>query len=124
DAPGLAAWVNAIKGGTLFASVSAAFLNSVPYQQRVVASYYQLFAGRAASASEIGAWVALMQQGTTEEQVVSLMLTSAGFNALHSDDGSFLQALYTDLLGRTAAPAEIAAWESVMAGGMSRASVA
>ena len=54
---------------------------------------------------------------------MSPRVTSSGFNGLHPDDGSFLQALYQDLLGRTASAAEIAAWESAIGNGLSRASV-
>ena len=124
DAAGLAGWVGAIKGGTVtYNQVAYAFLHSTAYYDRVIAADYLTFAHRAAAQPEIDAWAALMQQGTTEEQVADLMLNSTEFNALHADNGSFVQALYNDLLGRTASDSEVAGWDAYLAGGASRDSM-
>lgn len=64
-----------------------------------------------------------MQGGATEEQVAYLMLTSAPFNAQHPDNGSFVQALYTGLLGRQASAPEVASWVSALDAGVSRPTV-
>lgn len=123
DAPGLAAWVGAIKQGTPYATVAYDFLHSTAYYDRVIAADYQTFAGRTPAPSEVDLWAGLMQQGYSEEQIAYLMLTSPGVNALHPDDGSFVQSLYNDLLGRQASGAEVASWTSFLAGGASRAAV-
>ncbi len=124
DAPGLAFWTGAIKNGTVsYAQVASDFLHSTAYDDRVIAADYQTFVGRAPSQSEIDAWAGLMQKGTSEEQVAALMIASPEFNALHPDNSSFVQALYNDLLGRQASASEVAAWDSSLAGGASRASV-
>ena len=120
DAPGLAGWVNAIKGGLPYAQVVNDFLYSPEYDRRVIAADYQTFAGRAPSPAESAAWVGLMQQHYTEEQVAYLMLTSPEFNSLHPDNSSFIQALYGDLLGREASTSEVSSWESFLSGGASR----
>ena len=73
------------------------------------ATFYRTFAGRDGSAAEVAAWVNLMQQGLGAEKIAYLMMTSAGFNGLHPDNASFLQAVFTDTLGRPPAPAELAA---------------
>ena len=67
-----------------------------------MAQDYLTFAGRAGSSSEIAAWVSLMQGGTSAEQVAYLMLTSIGLNQAHTEDASYVQALYTGVLGRQA----------------------
>ena len=122
DAPGLAGWVNLVKSGTPFSTVVDDFLHGTAYDQRVVASDYQAYVGRAPSQSDTDAWAGLLRQGFSTEQVAYLMLTSDGFNSLHTTDASFVQALYNDLLGRQATDSEVAAWESYLAGS-SRANV-
>ena len=106
-----------------YAQVVSDFLHSTAYEDRVIATDYENFVGRAASQSEIDAWVGLMQGGLTAEQVAFLMLTSPGFNSLHADNSSFVQALYGDILGRQAAASEVASWDAFLAGGGSRATV-
>ena len=115
DAAGLSGWVNAVVQGLPFSTVVNDFLHGTPYYQRVVASDYQAFDDRAPTTSESDAWVALLQQGYTTEQVAYLMLTSDGFNSLHATDASFIQALYNDLLGRQATDSEVAAWAPYLA---------
>ena len=124
DSTGLANAVAYLKGGGSLQTLASTLIHSTEYDRRVVAQDYLTFAGRAGSSSEIDAWVGLMQQGTSAEQVAYLMLTSAGFNAAHATDASFVQALYNDLLGRQASDAEVSAWTNVIASGTSRASVA
>jgi hypothetical protein len=123
DAPGLAAWVGALKSGDTVAQVASAFLGSAEYQANVVASYYRTFLGQAGSSIDISAWVAAMQGGLSEEQVAFDFLASPGFSALHPDNADFVQTLYIDVLGRPANLSEMAAWTSAFGSGISRPAV-
>ena len=123
DPGGLANAVAYLKGGGSLQTLSTILMHTNEYYGDVVASYYRTFVGRDGSPAEVAAWVGVLRGGTTLEGLAYLMLTSAGFNGLHPDDGSFLQALYQDILGRSASAGEIAAWESAIVKGLSRASV-
>ena len=124
DAPGLAAAVSFLQGGGSISALSWAFLRSNEYLSNLVADDYHDILGRAASPTEVAAWVAIIQQrGLSAQQVTAGFLGSTEFNADHASDTSFLQALYTDILGRTGAAPEVAAWMGFMGAGMSRAEV-
>lgn len=120
DPAGQARAVAALKAGTPAAAIASGLLHSAEYETGLVASYYQNDLGRAASPAEVAAWVSLMQKGRTAGQVSRDFLTSPAFNSLHSDDGSFVLALYEGVLGRAPAPWEIAAWTSDLGSGLSR----
>lgn len=115
DAAGLATAVSYLKGGGSLQFLAQVLEHTLDYDTRVVSQDYENFAGRAGSSSEIASWVSLLQNGASEEQVAYLMLTSPGFNQLHPDDASFIQALYTGVLGRQADASEIAAWQPYLA---------
>ena len=123
DAAGLVTDVNYLENGGSPSVLASVFLHSAAYESDLVASFYQTFAGRAGSSAEVAAWVNLMQRGSSAEQVADLMMTSDGFNALHPDNASFLQALFTDTIGRPPGAAELSAWENYMAGGVGRAAM-
>jgi hypothetical protein len=78
--------------------------------------YLQLL-GRAAGTSEQQSWVNAMLQGATEEQIEAGILASTEF-AAHgqaTSDQQFIQALYQDLLNRTASNQEVQGWMHVLA---------
>jgi hypothetical protein len=112
---------NAILSGTSTTQIAADLFNSVEYDINTVASYYTNYLHRTGSPAEVEAWVVLMQQGATEEQVAEAFLESDEYTALNSDstdpgnpDDSveFVLALYHDVLGRGATSGEVAGWIS------------
>jgi hypothetical protein len=123
DTAGLTASVAALKAGTPLTQLAGNLLNSVEYENGVVAYYYQTFLNRTASASEIAAWMALLQGGVTEEQAVAAFLDSAEFSIIHLDNVSFVGALYADILGRQGSGAEITAAAGYLTAGNSRSSL-
>ena len=111
-------WVNALNSGALTqAAVAAGVEHSLEAQDYLVRSWYVTFLGRAAQDGEEQGWVNLLQQGQTEEQVLSMILASQEFYtraqtliATGSADERYVQALYGLLLDRTGEPEGTAAW--------------
>ncbi len=115
DPSGLAFYTDYLKGGGTIQAVASALLNSTEYETGLVASYYYIYLGRAGSSAEIAGWVNAMQGGLSAEEVTTGFMTSSEFNARFPDNASFIQALYGDVLGRTATSDEVAAWSADLA---------
>ncbi len=122
DPSGLSFFTTFLNNGGSLAVVASAMLHSTEYDTDLVTADYKNFLGRTASSAEIAGWVNLMQKGYSAEQVAYLFMTSAEFNLTHPDSASFVQALYGDVLGRSANAAEVSAWTAYLANS-SRASM-
>ncbi len=116
DASGEKAYTNYLQNGGSLAVVAETLLHSAEYETDLVTADYRNFLGRAGSSAEVSGWVAAMQSGFSAEQVAYGFMTSAEFNSLHPDNASFIQALYGDVLGRSASAAEVSSWEAYLAG--------
>jgi hypothetical protein len=86
-----------------------------------VRSWYQAFLGRDASAQEAQGWVNTLAGGTSEEQVMSLLLGSPEFYAraqrlfsTGSSDERFVKALYQVTLNRIPGSTEVLPWLSMV----------
>jgi streptogramin lyase len=123
DAAGLSGWSSVLRSGTSLTQVAAAFFGSTEYLSHVATSYYQEFLGRSGTSGEVNAWALAMQRGVSEEQATFSFLSSAEFNATHAANSDFIQALYTDVLGRQAMAAEISAGSSALSSGTTRATM-
>jgi hypothetical protein len=111
------------------AEVANAISHSAEALTHAVDGFYVQFLGRPAVGGEEAGWVAMLQGGATEEQVIAGILSSSEFaaraNALvggASADANYVQAIYQLLLSRTGSPTEINAWLGALPSG--RASVA
>jgi hypothetical protein len=94
-----------------------------------VDGFYVQFLGRQAAGGEEAVWVAALEHGATEEQVIAGILSSPEFaaraNALiggANPDANYVQALYQLLLNRTASPTDLNVWLGALPNG--RAAVA
>jgi hypothetical protein len=99
------------------AGVARAISHSPEALTHAVDVFYARFLGRAAVGGEEAGWVAQLEGGATEEQVLAGILSSPEFAARAnvltgggSADANYVQALYTLLLRRTASAAEINLW--------------
>ena len=118
----LAAVVNVLKVGTPLMAVATALMNTNEYVANYVTLDYRLLLGINPPAAAVNAWVTMVQQqGLTAAQVASDFMTTPEFNALHPGNLSFIQALYVDLLGRQPTASDIAAWNSALTSGTTRA---
>jgi hypothetical protein len=111
------------------AGVANAISHSAEALTHAVDGFYVQFLGRPAAGGEEAGWVAMLQNGATEEQVIAGILSSSEFaaraNALiggANADANYVQALYQLLLNRTGSPAEVNAWLGGLSSG--RAAVA
>jgi uncharacterized membrane protein len=105
-------------GGTQ-AGVAAAIQHSQEAADHLVKSWYVAYLGRQAGGGEEQGWATMLQQGQTEEQVLSGILASSEFYARAQTligsgtaDERYVQALYLLLLNRTGEPAGVAGWLS------------
>jgi hypothetical protein len=123
DAGGLASWLAALNSGTSIGQIANTFLHSPERLTDEVNSYYQTFLGRAGDPGGIQNWVSAMEAGMTEQQVVNAFLNAPEFSQVHASNTAFIQALYGDMLGRTASAAEVASWNTTLTTGTTRSSV-
>jgi hypothetical protein len=93
--------------------------------QHFATNAYQTYLRRSPDAAGLSYWVTRMQQGLTDEQLEASFIGSAEYVAGHGGaSGAWVMGMYQDLLGRTAAQAEIDQWLQQMAQGMSANDVA
>ena len=117
DQAGLTYWVGQLQDGLTRPMVAQDFLHSTEHFTNEVTNYYQTFLNRAPRADELAFWVGTLQAGATEQQVVLGFLTSPEFLRQHSSSDNFVNALYSDVLGRKADAAGLAFWEGALAAG-------
>jgi hypothetical protein len=117
----LDAWVAILNGpGGSQALVASEIQNSFEGRDHIVKGWYQTFLGRQTFNNEEFGWVNLLANHT-EEQVLSLILSSGEFYARAqtlvtggTPDQNYIQALYNLLLNRTAGANEIAGWINIL----------
>jgi glucose/arabinose dehydrogenase len=81
--------------------VAALIVGSLEFQSKLVAESYQRFLGRVGSSAERAPWVAVLQGGGRNEQVLAGILGSAEyFQNQGATNSGWLDQVYTDLLGR------------------------
>jgi hypothetical protein len=119
-------WVNALDAGTLTPQQAALnFTTSTEYRTNVIQSDYQKLLGRTASTVEVNNFVAALQNGLSQQQVVVVFLASDEyFNKHGGNNASWLAGVYHDLLGRAPDPSGQATWEALLQRGTSRSQVA
>jgi hypothetical protein len=106
------------------AAVAYAISHSPEALTHSVDGFYVKFLGRQAVGGEEGVWVAALEHGATEEQVIAVILSSPEFaaraNALiggANTDANYVQALYMLLLNRTASTADVNTWLAALPNG-------
>jgi hypothetical protein len=105
--------------------VANAFSHGDEYFANLVSADYSQLLHRTPSATEVGAWVALMKNGLTDEQLLAAFTSSPEYYTLAGGtDQVWVDALYRDVLGRAADQAGEAAWLQKLASGASRSNIA
>lgn len=121
-------WVNALNAGTLSRSqLARAFFLSGECTNRVIDAFYAAYQPGGLTTPPPDDLEALgmdLRSGHTEVQVLTQMLTANGDYVSTQPQGSWIRALYQDVLGRSAGPSEVAYWLTLMEGGASMAAVA
>jgi hypothetical protein len=76
--------------------------------------------GRNGGQIEINAFVQAMLDGTSEEDVITTILSSDEYRSRFASQDLFIAGLYQDLLGRAAGPDDLAVHNASLNGGTSR----
>lgn len=125
DAEGLATWVGRLTGGAQFADVANAITASDEYRSRLVDAAYHSYLDRAPDAVGARSWLDAMRAGSTVQDVQAQMLASDEFyGRAGGTSRSWVTALYSKVLGRSAGASEIDSWEGQLGLGWSRSDVA
>jgi hypothetical protein len=125
DPTGLADWTSALIGGTPRVAVANAITSSAEYRSKLITGSYAHYLGRTPDPGGLASWLAAMGRGMTIEQMESGFIASPEYYAKSgSTDAGWVTKLYADVLGRSAAPSEVAGWTSALSRGMRRDQVA
>jgi hypothetical protein len=123
DPLGLTTYDTLLNQGMSRQQVAQFIWESPEHRGLQVDSYYQTYLGRAADDLGRASWVNAFLAGADETTVVQGFLTSPEYQALHGTNTTFVQALYADLLGRSAQAGEEAPWIDLLNAGSDRATV-
>jgi hypothetical protein len=116
-------WVQQNGAGKSPAQAAHDYWDSANQWGREVNGYYQSFLHRDADAAGGAHWFGQFAAGASEATVIQGFLTSAEYNQMHAGHTAFVDALYQDLLGRSADAAGEAFWVGRLAAGASEAEV-
>jgi RHS repeat-associated protein len=127
DPTGLAAWAGQLDQGNLTrGQVAGHIVTSPEYRTVVVQDAYNTYLHRPADPAGLAAWVAFLSHGGTDQAMYAQIIGSPEYFASRGSstvDG-FVTAVYSDVLGRAIHSNELPIWERILAGGVSRISVA
>jgi Domain of unknown function (DUF4214) len=123
DAVGLGYWGAQLNGGASRADVATGIWNSPEHRNLEVETFYTRLLGRAAEPGALSYFVAQFQAGASEHQIMTNLVLSSEFTNGDSSPTTFVNNLYTKVLGRTA-DANAANWINALQTGTSRLAVA
>jgi hypothetical protein len=124
DSAGLVYWDQLLLAGVSRQQVAMAIWQSPEHRGVEVDQFYATYLRRPADAAGRTAWVNTFLAGAGEADVIEGFLTSAEFQAAHTTDTSFVNALYSLVLGRPADAAGLTAWVQALQSGVSRQALA
>ena len=125
DPTGLAGWASALAGGTPRVAVANAITSSAEYRSKLITGSYAHYLGRTPDPGGLAGWLAAMGRSMTIAQMESGFIASPEYYAkAGSTDAGWVTKLYADVLGRAAAPSEVAGWTSALSRGTRRDQVA
>jgi uncharacterized protein YkwD len=110
----ISGWLQKMSTGMSAEQVALGFATSPEREAERVNATYQVVLGRQASASEIAYWVNRFENGATNEDVAAGFLASQEFynNMGPGNVVNWLQAVYQDVLHRTASSSELTYWQT------------
>src|SRR5262249_45422680 len=90
-----------LNAGVSVAQVTQSIYTSEEHYGQEVDGFYRTYLDRAADPSGREHWVGELQRGATQEQVMISFLSSDEYSQLHPGSEAFVNALSSDVLGRT-----------------------
>lgn len=125
DPTGLATWTSQLANGTPRVAVADAITGSQEYRAGLIRRAYQDFLLRGPDAAGLQSWLDEMARGMTIQQMEGGFVGSPEYyQRSGGTDAAWVQAMYRDVLGRSASPGEISSWVATISQGVSRYSVA
>jgi hypothetical protein len=104
-------WVNGLNGGTM---TQASVVHGISYSAEAldfqVNALYLRLLGRTSDSGGLTADVNYLVGGGTMEQIISNIATSPEFNSKAGANPNYVEALFVDVLGRTAGPGDVSGW--------------
>jgi Domain of unknown function (DUF4214)/Prealbumin-like fold domain len=123
----IAYWVGRLLGGTSRAEIAASFVASDEAHGHLVDADYQLMLLRAPDPQGRAYWTSQLDRGAYNESILGLLGGSPEYYGAArkgaGSDGTFIQSLYRDILGRTPAQGEVSYWLGRLASGTPRSSM-
>jgi Bacterial Ig-like domain (group 3)/Domain of unknown function (DUF4214) len=125
DAGGLATYAAQLSAGISRIVVANEILTSTEYHSDQISSYYKAYLGRPADTSGMATFLSLFNQGASDQAVQANILGSPEF-LNHAGGGAigYVNALYGDLLGRSADAGGVVTYTAQISAGISRSVVA
>lgn len=123
---GLAGGANFLAAGGTPTGLVQLLQTTTEYLDDQVTLLYRRYLGRSPSAFEVGAVAGVLKSGATPEQMsTSLIGTPEFFSDFGSANDVFVEGAFRATLGRApASPAELAAWDNLLAAGTTRPAAA
>jgi hypothetical protein len=118
------AWVNVLaRGIATIPQAAEAFVHTPEYEGNWLAGKYQTILGRQGDPAGMAGWVAAMQQGVTQQDVISAFLLSPEFlSRVGPTNEGWVTGLYRNLLGRQPDAPSLAIWVNYIESGFLSAS--
>ncbi|HTM54232.1 MAG TPA: DUF4214 domain-containing protein, partial [Pirellulales bacterium] len=120
DLSGLNYYTERLNAGATRDSIVQTISSSREYLGRVVDSFYQTYLHRNADPGGRDHWIDVLQNGASEDSVATSFMLSAEYTALHNSNQNFVDALYQDVLSRSADPAGRASHLDSLSNGQTR----
>jgi hypothetical protein len=119
---GLALYVGELNQGVSRATVAFQIINSPEHRLDQVTYYYQTYLGRNPDPAAEG-YVAFLENGGSERQVVEMLVTSPEYQAKHASNTDFITDLANKILGGSNS-AIVNFWNSALNSGTTRLEMA
>jgi surface antigen len=118
-------WANKLAGGESRQQLALEIEAGAEYRTRLVQTMYTTFLHRSADPRGLNGWIAQLQNGAPDEQVLASIIGSDEYySRAGGTTGAFLSRVYQDVLHRAIDASGLAAWSGMLAQGKSRAQAA
>lgn len=115
DPTGLTGWTWALMHGVPYGAVADGITYSEEFRAGLITDAYAEYLGRAPDPVGLAGWLAAMGRGLHIQQMTAGFLGSDEYFAVAGGTPQgWIVALYQDVLGRAAGPADVAAWTAAV----------
>jgi hypothetical protein len=124
DAAAISTFTGILGGGSSRSAAALVLLTSAEYRNKLLGAWFSQYLHRPAAAADLTFFTPMFTAGFTDEQIEAQILSSAEYFTLSGgSNGTWLNHVYADVLGRAPTPAESGFFLPLL-GSSSRLSVA